>query len=108
MAFLLVPASALSAFGPAWLVCALCQPLNALSFATDGIHFGTADYTYLRNGMAAATVAAALALAVVDRDAPTALAAIWLASALWSVIRSGVGVARIWPGVGRAPLALRD
>ena len=102
--FLLVPASAVAVFGPAWLVAALCQPLNALSFATDGIHFGTADYAYLRNAMIAATAAGAISLAAIDRSSGDALTYVWFATALWILIRSVAGVVRIWPGLGHAPL----
>lgn len=105
--FLLVPASALAAFGPAWWVAALCQPLNALSFATDGIHFGTADYAYLRNAMIVATGAGAILLAGIDRTGQDALSYVWLATALWIGIRSTAGVVRIWPGIGNAPLGSR-
>ncbi len=49
--WLLVPPTAYEVFGPAWLVVALTQPIGSLSFATDGIHWGTGDFRYLRNVM---------------------------------------------------------
>jgi MATE family multidrug resistance protein len=37
----LVPPGARAAFAGAWWISALAQPLNSLSFVTDGIHWGT-------------------------------------------------------------------
>jgi MATE family multidrug resistance protein len=105
VAVLLVPESARAPFAGAWVVCALCQPLNALSFVTDGVHWGTGDYGFLRNAMLVATGVGALALASIDLSAPDALTWIWIATGAWIVVRAGFGLARIWPGVGRAPLA---
>ena len=51
---LLVPNSALSLFMPAWLVAA-AQPISALPFATDGIHWGTGDFRYLSMTVVLAT-----------------------------------------------------
>lgn len=105
VAWLLVPPSAHAVFGPGWIVVALTQPVGSLSFATDGIHWGTGDFGYLRNAMLAASLAAgACVLAVELYQPPQVLVFIWLATALWTFIRAGFGMARIWPGVGRAPL----
>jgi len=104
-AWLLVPAAATAAFPAAWTVAALAQPLNALSFVTDGVHWGTGDFRYLRNAMLLATLSGAALLATVDVRQPGALAAIWTVTATWIVIRALFGVIRIWPGVGRSPLA---
>ncbi|MCF6278564.1 MAG: MATE family efflux transporter, partial [Anaerolineales bacterium] len=46
---LLVPASAVGVFLPAWAVSAFSQPINSLAFLTDGAHWGTGDYRFLRN-----------------------------------------------------------
>lgn len=105
VAWLLVPASARGVFPAAWAVAALAQPLNALSFITDGVHWGTGDFRYLRNAMLASTGAGAVLLACVDVSAPGALVAIWAVTVAWTVIRATFGVLRIWPGVGHAPLA---
>jgi MATE family multidrug resistance protein len=105
VAWLLVPESARAAFPAAWMVAALAQPLNALSFITDGVHWGTGDFRYLRNAMLAATLAGAVLLACVDVAAPGALVAIWVVTVVWTVIRATFGVLRIWPGLGYAPLA---
>lgn len=98
----LVPESAEAVFGGAWVVSCLCQPINALSFATDGIHWGTGDFGYLRNGMIAATGLGALGLLLF----PAPLSAVWIVTAGWIAIRAAFGVARIWPGLGRAPLKI--
>jgi MATE family multidrug resistance protein len=104
VAVLLVPESARPVFAGAWIACALSQPLNALSFVTDGVHWGTGDYTFIRNAMFAATGLGALGLATIRLDTPAALTWIWIASGGWIVVRAGFGVARIWPGIGGAPL----
>jgi len=105
IAWLLVPPSAYAVFGPAWLTVALMQPIGSLSFATDGIHWGTGDFRYLRNAMIVASIASGVAVWIIDLVHPShVLVFIWLATALWTLIRAGFGLARIWPGVGRAPL----
>jgi MATE family multidrug resistance protein len=92
-------------FPAAWTVAALAQPLNALSFVTDGVHWGTGDFRYLRNAMLLATVIGAALLGVVDVQQPATLAVIWTVTATWIAIRALFGVIRIWPGVGSSPLA---
>ncbi|WP_347881029.1 MATE family efflux transporter [Pseudodesulfovibrio sp. S3-i] len=107
VAWLLVPSAAYGVFGPAWTVVALSQPVGALSFATDGIHWGTGDFYYLRNGMLVASVVCGACVLAIEFYQPVhVLVFIWLATALWTVIRAGFGLVRIWPGIGRAPLAL--
>lgn len=102
--WLLVPPAASDLFTAAWTVAALAQPLNALSFVTDGVHWGTGDFRYLRNAMLMATVGGAALLALVDVHAPDALLHVWLATAAWIAIRATFGVLRVWPAIGRAPL----
>ena len=82
------------------------QPLNALAFATDGIHWGTGDFRYLRNAMVAATGLGSFAVLLIDESVPQALTWIWIITGLWVAIRAGFGVARIWPGIGDSPLKL--
>jgi MATE family, multidrug efflux pump len=101
----LVPPGARGPFASAWWIAAAAQPLNALSFVTDGIHWGTRDYRYLRNAMAAATGLGALALLAPGSPAATSLAGVWAATAAWTAARAALGCARVWPGVGAAPLA---
>lgn len=108
VAWLLVPSEAWSVFGPAWLVVSLMQPVGSLSFATDGIHWGTGDFRYLRNAMLVASCVSGAAVFVIEwMHPPNVLVYIWLATALWTMIRAGFGMVRIWPGVGRAPLGER-
>jgi MATE family multidrug resistance protein len=101
---LLVPASALSAFLEAWWVAAVSQPLNSLSFVTDGVHWGTGDYRFLRNAVGTATAVGALLLLLFEDQPGFGLSSIWWITVVWIAVRAGFGVARIWPGIGAAPL----
>jgi MATE family multidrug resistance protein len=104
VARLLVPTAAHAVFAGAWWIAALAQPLNALAFVTDGIHWGTSDYRYLRNGMFLSTTVGAGALMLVDVSRPDALALVWGVTLVWAAMRGGVGLVRIWPAPGRSPL----
>lgn len=101
---LFLPPEAVAVFIPAWQIAALMQPLAGLAFVTDGIHWGTGDYTYMRNGMLAASGAGALLLLLVDPAAAGAFVWVWWATLLWVTVRAVFGIIRIWPGVGSAPL----
>ncbi len=90
----LVPAAAHGVFASAWWIAAVAQPLNAVSFVTDGIHWGSRHYAYMRNGMLAASAIGIGTLASVDTSAPTALDAIWWTTGLWITVRAVVGLAR--------------
>lgn len=105
VAWLLVPADALAAFSQAWLIAAALQPVNALSFATDGIHWGTGDFRYLRNSMVASALCgmAVLFMTPAQQGLP-ALSWVWVATGVWTAMRAILGMVRIWPGVGDAPL----
>jgi MATE family multidrug resistance protein len=92
------------AFLGAWWVAALFQPLNSLSFVTDGIHWGTSDYRFLRNAMSFATATGALLLVLLEGHLGFDLADVWLITGVWITVRAGFGVARIWPGFGASPL----
>ncbi|NDV19771.1 MATE family efflux transporter [Pseudodesulfovibrio sp. JC047] len=106
VAWLLVPSTAHGIFGPAWIVVALTQPLGSLSFATDGIHWGTGDFRYLRNAMLVACMIGGACLWMMRFFQPSnVLVFIWLVTALWTFIRAGFGIVRLWPGIGDAPLA---
>ncbi len=105
VAALLVAEGARAAFSSAWLACVLAQPLNAVSFVTDGIHWGSRDYSYLRNVMLLASLAGVAGLLWIDPEAPGALLRIWIVTAGWIAIRAALGALRVWPGIGRAPLA---
>ena len=103
-----VPAEALALFAVPWWICALSQPLNGLAFGTDGIHWGARDFRYLRNAVFAAGAAGAAALLFVDIESPQALNRTWLAAAAWVGARAALGILRVWPGIGAAPLRLRS
>ena len=100
----LVPPSVIHLFIPAWAIAALIQPVNALAFATDGIHWGTGDFRYLRNAIITATTCGAVAIYLLNETMPGAFTWIWLITAFWIVIRALFGVIRIWPGLGNSPL----
>ena len=83
----------------------LTQPLSAVSFVTDGIHWGSRDYAYLRNGMLMSGVIGIALLGAVGRGAGDALELVWLVTAAWICVRAALGWIRIWPAIGQAPLA---
>ena len=101
---LLVPASAVPYFHSAWIIAIAVQPLNALAFATDGLHWGSGDYRYLRNAVILATGVGAAGLLA----GPHALDWIWMMTAAWIGVRATLGVIRIWPGVGNSPFRVMD
>ena len=105
---MLVPVTAVSIFTIPWFFAALVQPINALAFVTDGIHWGTADFRYLRNGMFLATFIGAIGIWLIDTNTPQALLWIWVVTGVWIIIRAVIGVIRIWPGIGESPLGRVD
>lgn len=100
-----LPAAPLGLFLVPWRVAAVSQPVSGLTFGTDGVHFGTGDFRFLRNSVLVALLAAAAVLVATDRDSPTALAAVWWSFTVWTSVRAVLGTSRIWPGFGSAPLA---
>lgn len=104
LGMLLVPPSALALYSAAWLPAAAAQPLNALSFVTDGIHWGAGDYRYLRNGMLLSSGLGTVVLFLIDPGSENALVRVWCVTGGWIAVRAVIGVVRIWPGVGAAPL----
>jgi MATE family multidrug resistance protein len=101
-----LPVEVHAMFSAAWLAYALAQPANALAFVTDGIHWGTSDYRFLRNAMILCTAAGLIALYWIDPAGPDALSVIWMITAGWIAVRTAFGMARIWPGFGSSPLKL--
>lgn len=99
-----IPDEAVAVFMPAWIVASLSHPFNALAFVTDGIHWGTGDYRYLRNGMIVATLISASALFSIDITTSNAFMWVWVTLILWIFIRSIFGMLRVWPAIGDAPL----
>ncbi|WP_320170768.1 MATE family efflux transporter [Maridesulfovibrio sp.] len=107
--WMLVPEEAAMVFAPAWVAVTILQPVNALSFATDGIHLGTGDFRYLRNAMLIAVLISSAALFVVDFIHPDRMLFwIWVVTGLWTTLRALLGMIRIWPGIGDGPLALHE
>jgi MATE family multidrug resistance protein len=105
IAWLLVPAEAYAVFNAPWIIAALIQPVNALSFATDGIHWGTGDFRFLRNAMLlSATVGIAILAGTALLSPDTPLAWVWTATGVWTTARAGLGLIRIWPGYANGPL----
>lgn len=103
---LLIPPAAIVLFQPAWLVAVLVQPLNALAFVTDGIHWGTRDFRFLRNVMIVASAAGGVALLLLDESQGGTLTWVWIITGGWITIRATLGLLRVWPGIGRAPLRI--
>lgn len=103
-AALLVPAPAQVLFFPAWTVVALTTPVCALAFVTDGIHWGTGDFRYLRNVVSLATVCGIAGIVVLGNGPPERLTAIWWITGLWITIRALFGMLRVWPAIGAGPL----
>lgn len=101
----LVPDSAVEYFLPAWLVAMIGLPISALAFATDGVHWGTGDFGFLRNVMILASATGVAGLLLVDTSSTYALTWIWAVTILWTVVRSALGVLRVWPGIGASPFA---
>ena len=105
---LLVPDESVSVFGRAWLIAALSQPLAALAFVTDGIHWGTGDYTFLRNAMLTATGISALLLFLVDPTAGGAFTLLWGVTLVWVLLRTVLGVGRIYLNTAGNPLRVAN
>ena len=98
----LVPASAISIFLPAWAVSSISQPLNSLAFLTDGVHWGTGDYRYLRNAMIIASTIGIGGLWLVESKGNGSLIWVWVMIGAWITLRAAFGFLRIWPGIGKS------
>ena len=98
----LVPVTAVGVFLPAWAASALSQPINSLAFLTDGAHWGTGDYRFLRNAMIIATIVGVTGIWMIDLGTPRALLWIWIVTSAWAATRATFGLLRIWPGIGRS------
>ncbi len=104
----LVPQSSFVLFFPAWYVSALFQPVAALAFVTDGIHWGTGDFKYLRNVVIFATLCGSIALILLDVFNNNSITLIWWVTGGWILIRAVLGILRIWPGTNKSPLVTAD
>tara|TARA_B100000953_G_scaffold299026_1_gene297564 strand:+ start:222 stop:1556 length:1335 start_codon:yes stop_codon:yes gene_type:complete len=101
---LMVPEDAIFLLPGAWLISCLCQPVNGLCFATDGVHWGTSDYGFMRNTVVLATVVGVTGLQFIDIADENCLPQVWLLCVCTIALRGILGVLRIWPGIGNAPL----
>ncbi len=93
---LLIPASAIVVFLPAWAISTLSQPINAIAFLTDGVHWGTGDYRFLRNAMIVATLVGVIGILMIDPDSSQALLWVWVVTSAWAATRAAFGWGRIW------------
>jgi len=103
---IMLPPEAREIYAGAWFIAAITQPIVALAFVTDGIHWGTGDYAYLRNAMLTATGAGVVGLTLIDITHADAFTLIWVAITVWVVVRAAIGAVRVWPGIGASPLRL--
>ena len=87
----MVPASARALFPADWLAALLFQPINAFAFATDGIHWGSGDFRYLRNAMLGASALGVLAVLMLDTAHPQALVRLWVITGGWITLRALFG-----------------
>ena len=100
----LVPASSVTVFVSAWLISSLSQPINSIAFLTDGTHWGTGDFRYLRNAMLIASGIGITGLWLLESWGTPTLFWVWVIIAVWNSLRALFGWIRIWPGVGNSPL----
>jgi MATE family multidrug resistance protein len=104
----LVPESARHLFMSPWIAAILIQPVSALAFATDGIHWGTGDFKFLRNVTGVATGVGAIVLLLLAQNVNDGVFWIWVTTGVWITIRTIFGMTRIWPGYWNAPLGARQ
>lgn len=103
-----VPADAIGVFLGAWVIASLSQPLNAIAFITDGIHWGTSDYSFLRNAMISASLTGLIGLQFIPLEHPDAFTYVWWVTVLWIGIRAFWGFLRVYPGIGNSPFRVRE
>ena len=102
---LYLPQAAAALFSVPWRIAAISQPISGLTFGTDGVHFGTGDFRFLRNVVLAALAGGSVLLLYPDAGSPHALTWVWWSFTVWTSIRAVAGTLRVWPGLGAAPLA---
>ena len=74
------------------LAITVAQPLNALSFVTDGIHWGTGDLAFLRSATLVSTLVGWTCFMLIEIASPHALTLVWSATALWIATRATFGL----------------
>jgi len=99
---LLVPFTAAGVFMSAWGISSLSQPINSLAFLTDGIHWGTGDFRYLRNTMLIASLAGIISIWILEQSEYSSLVWVWILIGGWNILRGLFGILRIWPGIGQS------
>lgn len=98
----LVPAASVGVFLPAWGVFAISLPINSLAFLTDGVHWGTGDYQYLRNAMLFSSFVGISGLWLMETRGYGTLFWVWVLIGIWISFRALFGMIRIWPGIGKS------
>jgi MATE family multidrug resistance protein len=98
----LVPGTAVAVFLPAWAVSAVSQPVSSMAFLTDGVHWGTGDYRYLRNAMIAVSIVGFGGIWLLDIVGANSLFWVWVVVGVWVLTRAVFGLLRIWPGIGKS------
>ncbi len=101
---LLVPAASIAMFVPAWAASAIFQPLNSIAFLTDGTHWGTGDYRFLRNAMFIASLTGVIGIWIGEQAGIQTLVWVWIMVGVWNTVRATFGLLRIWPGIGKSAL----
>jgi MATE family multidrug resistance protein len=104
----LVPGASIAIFLPSWGISAISQPFNSLAFLTDGVHWGTGDFRFLRNAMVLSSLAGILGVWLLEKNAVDALIWIWILIGIWILLRGAFGLVRIWPGAGDSPFNSRS
>ena len=103
----LIPETAIRVFLPSWAVSAISQPVSSLAFLTDGVHWGTGDYRFLRNAMIVVAVVGFGGIWLLDLMNVQSLTWVWIVIGIWVTTRALFGVLRIWPGIGNSPFRER-
>jgi len=104
----LVPAASATVFLASWSVSAISQPFNSLAFLTDGVHWGTGDYRFLRNATVISSAAVILGTWFLENNQGASLVWVWVLIGIWITLRGGFGLLRIWPGIGKSPFRTSD
>ena len=99
---LLVPFTAVGVFLSAWGISSLSQPINSLAFLTDGVHWGTGDFRYLRNAMLLASLVGIISIWILEQSGNISLVWVWILIGGWNIVRGLFGILRIWPGIGQS------
>jgi MATE family multidrug resistance protein len=100
VAAFLIPETAVRIFLPAWAVSAISQPVSSLAFLTDGVHWGTGDYRFLRNAMIVAAIFGFGGIWLLEKFGTQDLFWVWIVVGIMVTVRAAFGILRIWPGIG--------